>query len=317
MKRTRFLSALALSCSTWVLAALLCLSVFSHNSRAAYLNPNTGRFQTMDTFEGNNQDPQSLHKYLYAADNPVNVIDPSGHENTSTLVTTMGNIGMLAGRTYAAINNAYWMGLARLTPVIESAMHKYIWAEIIAAYAGAAAMIAPEVLNAAADLGTRINRAYTLNTVDIPTAPGGPGGYGITIENIGGQQLEAMGGKYLGGTVKGVDGTLGIGPGNVLVSFKAHDVAEDNLISTISRDMRNFAALDPADIQGTTVNGQRFPPADGLGSVAGKIKVIAVPQSQARYIISPQFIEAMRKLAEETKTVPIVRAVRNWPGRRR
>lgn len=48
--------------------------------RSLYLNPNTGRFWTRDSFEGNKQDPLSLHKYLYVADNPVNAIDPSGHD---------------------------------------------------------------------------------------------------------------------------------------------------------------------------------------------------------------------------------------------
>jgi len=47
-------------------------------NRARYLNPDTGRFWTMDTFAGNNEDPLSLHKYLYCQENPVNGIDPSG-----------------------------------------------------------------------------------------------------------------------------------------------------------------------------------------------------------------------------------------------
>lgn len=38
-----------------------------------YLNTGAGRFQTMDTFQGYNEDPLSLHKYLYASDNPVNL----------------------------------------------------------------------------------------------------------------------------------------------------------------------------------------------------------------------------------------------------
>jgi len=46
--------------------------------RARYFNPQTGRFWTMDSFEGNQQDPLSLHKYLYAADNAVNMVDPLG-----------------------------------------------------------------------------------------------------------------------------------------------------------------------------------------------------------------------------------------------
>lgn len=46
--------------------------------RARYLDIGSGRFWTMDTFEGNNEDPLSLHKYLYAANNPVDNMDPLG-----------------------------------------------------------------------------------------------------------------------------------------------------------------------------------------------------------------------------------------------
>src|SRR5208282_811476 len=49
-------------------------------NRARYLNTTTGRFWSMDTAEGNNRDPLSLHKYLYAEGNPVDHVDPSGHE---------------------------------------------------------------------------------------------------------------------------------------------------------------------------------------------------------------------------------------------
>ncbi len=52
----------------------------TYHLRARYMNPNTGRFWTMDTYEGQNEDPLSLHKYLYGWDNPVNVTDPSGHD---------------------------------------------------------------------------------------------------------------------------------------------------------------------------------------------------------------------------------------------
>jgi hypothetical protein len=45
-----------------------------------YLNPNTGRFWTMDTYEGKLENPCSIHKYLYVHGNPVNMVDPSGHE---------------------------------------------------------------------------------------------------------------------------------------------------------------------------------------------------------------------------------------------
>ncbi len=50
--------------------------------RARYLKTDTGRFLTMDSHEGGNQDPVSLHKYLYVNANPVNLVDPSGHEGS-------------------------------------------------------------------------------------------------------------------------------------------------------------------------------------------------------------------------------------------
>ena len=49
---------------------------------AAYLNPDTGRFWTMDSYEGNSSEPLSLHKYLYANADPINRIDPSGQNST-------------------------------------------------------------------------------------------------------------------------------------------------------------------------------------------------------------------------------------------
>ena len=47
--------------------------------RARYMNPAIDRFMTMDSFEGSQNVPLSLHKYFYAHGNPVNYVDPSGH----------------------------------------------------------------------------------------------------------------------------------------------------------------------------------------------------------------------------------------------
>jgi RHS repeat-associated protein len=48
-------------------------------NRARYLNTSTGRFWSMDTYEGDPGAPESLHKYLYAATDPIDHIDPSGN----------------------------------------------------------------------------------------------------------------------------------------------------------------------------------------------------------------------------------------------
>jgi RHS repeat-associated protein len=63
--------------------------------RARYSNSQTGRFLTSDEDGyGDQEDPQSFHRYVYAADNPVNIIDPSGHflDTISTLFTGLFNV---------------------------------------------------------------------------------------------------------------------------------------------------------------------------------------------------------------------------------
>jgi RHS repeat-associated protein len=49
-------------------------------NRARYYDQRGGRFWSMDDFEGNDDDPASIHKYLYAENNPVDSTDRSGNE---------------------------------------------------------------------------------------------------------------------------------------------------------------------------------------------------------------------------------------------
>jgi RHS repeat-associated protein len=58
--------------------------------RARYYDPRSGRFNRLDPFAGNTQDPLSLHKYLYANADPVNAIDPSGLLNSTELLVSSG-----------------------------------------------------------------------------------------------------------------------------------------------------------------------------------------------------------------------------------
>ena len=62
--------------------------------RARWYDATTGRFGSLDSFFGDVQDPQSLHKYLYTADDPTNLIDSSGND------FSLG--ASLAGSTIAA-----------------------------------------------------------------------------------------------------------------------------------------------------------------------------------------------------------------------
>ncbi|HEY6370708.1 MAG TPA: RHS repeat-associated core domain-containing protein, partial [Candidatus Sulfotelmatobacter sp.] len=63
-------------------------------NRARYLNVSTGRFLNMDAYEGDAESPLSLHKYLYAGNDPINQLDPSGNDFdlASTLTATTGGV---------------------------------------------------------------------------------------------------------------------------------------------------------------------------------------------------------------------------------
>ena len=63
--------------------------------RARYMNPSTGTFTTMDSYQGNIYEPASLHKYMYANANSVMNIDPSGYCSIPELSTDMTALEIL------------------------------------------------------------------------------------------------------------------------------------------------------------------------------------------------------------------------------
>ncbi len=82
-----------------------------YNLRARYYSPTIGRFNQRDSFEPSSDDPQALHKYLYAQNDPLNCIDPSGNETllelvwTETIRTIVANV-MIGGIVNAALGAA-------------------------------------------------------------------------------------------------------------------------------------------------------------------------------------------------------------------
>ena len=75
--------------------------------RARYLNTARGQFWTCDSFEGKKMGPTTLHKYIYGANNPINLIDPSGRFfvgavlNTLTALVTVTSILFLTPHVQA------------------------------------------------------------------------------------------------------------------------------------------------------------------------------------------------------------------------
>ncbi len=63
--------------------------------RARYYNQNNGRFTQMDTWMGRNQDPITLHKYLYANSDPANYTDPTGNFSLGQLMGAINTLSTL------------------------------------------------------------------------------------------------------------------------------------------------------------------------------------------------------------------------------
>ncbi len=55
-----------------------------------------GRFSSMDTYMGNNSDPITLHKYLYANSDPALNVDPSGHMSMMSVMSSVNISSTLA-----------------------------------------------------------------------------------------------------------------------------------------------------------------------------------------------------------------------------
>ena len=90
-------------------------------NRARYLNTATGRFWGMDTEEGDDEDPISLHKYLYDEGNPVNNIDPTGNEIDEVMgafavgatINAMPTLNASLFTTSSAQNVQWWGNIAQ------------------------------------------------------------------------------------------------------------------------------------------------------------------------------------------------------------
>jgi hypothetical protein len=61
----------------------------------------------MDTEEGDEEEPLSLHRYLYASASPVNRIDPSGHDDLAEVSEATGVMGELQAQSLPNLFRAY------------------------------------------------------------------------------------------------------------------------------------------------------------------------------------------------------------------
>jgi RHS repeat-associated protein len=109
--------------------------------RARYLNPALGRFWSYDTFDGHPTDPLSLHKYLYASANPVNMIDPSGHNADAISFSAGSGIALgLAALGAAAVVEAKTHAIGNLASALVTSIYGALTADAVVTTAGAIAV---------------------------------------------------------------------------------------------------------------------------------------------------------------------------------
>jgi len=84
--------------------------------RARLMNPLTGRFWTADSYEGEQEDPATLHKYMYANGDGVNLSDPSGNFSLGELsmaqrIVVFGGVSAAVGAVSGGIIGGYLWAL--------------------------------------------------------------------------------------------------------------------------------------------------------------------------------------------------------------
>jgi len=102
--------------------------------RARYYNPATGRFLSRDPQDGQPEDPASLHKYLFADGDPIDLMDPTGRGAAEYQLT------FVPGGTAAA---------AALPELVAGATQFWAAAQV---YAGLTYLTAQDVLALIADV---------------------------------------------------------------------------------------------------------------------------------------------------------------------
>jgi len=113
----------------------------------------------MDTFDGNSQDPLSLHKYLYCSNNPVNRTDPSGNFADAISLTSGTGIAVgLAAFATASVFEAKTHAIGNLLVLTTGAAGELL-DEFSAAAQTAIATAESEILVSYQSLSSAISKA--------------------------------------------------------------------------------------------------------------------------------------------------------------
>jgi RHS repeat-associated protein len=89
--------------------------------RARYYNAATGRFMSRDPDDGMTTDPATLHRYLFAGGDPVDLIDPTGRDQVEyklTLIVGGSALGPVEAFVGGAVSSAAAWAVGRYVAVM-------------------------------------------------------------------------------------------------------------------------------------------------------------------------------------------------------
>ncbi|MDO8444571.1 MAG: RHS repeat-associated core domain-containing protein [Deltaproteobacteria bacterium] len=227
--------------------------LYFYNAR--YYDPQLGRFISADSIIPDPGDPQSFNRYSYVRNNPINLIDPTGHSWLSDATGINIKIGSkeTTALLYQNFSPTFLYGTYQLTQTEQGRTILGVEAMIAAAavgyyYAPAATPSYGELAQAGA------GSACDAGCVSIPLVFGGSSGSGMAISGPVANLIIAAGGVYIVGNVFGLfdggndhgngGGGGGINsPATVPVYYGPGQIAHTPVSNTFSKEDMMSAAM--------------------------------------------------------------------------
>lgn len=159
--------------------------------RARYMSPELGRFYGRDPGPGDTMDPASLHPYIYARNNPVTYVDPTGQQFDLVTISVTLSINTTIDQYQISLARFGLQGIQQSTKIINDVINPGIQLQQI----GLQMMI---------DGDNRGNDMFNL---------------GVTLEQTGYSLLQsAISGIYVN-TFNSAQATIAIGPLTIELSL--------------------------------------------------------------------------------------------------
>jgi hypothetical protein len=254
------------------------------------MNPSSGRFWTADSYEGQSEDPASLHKYLYAASDPVNKIDPSGNSFLGQMYSIGSMMTVLAGTM-----------MYRLQPILAWFHINFLRIQRAAEWVSFSLTALDVTTDIAFRSASVVDRmASTLISAD-ENYPRGPFPRGHQVGHVAGMNL--------GDNFPAID-HFEDGIGVSIKSTTAVDT-EDKLLTNVRRWAHDVNDRTQAPLSGRDIHGNRITiqPQD----MQGRALLVAVPYEPYNWNAA-RIMSEVRRIAQQTRTAIRIVPVRGLRG---